>query len=223
MWRSALPAPPRPPSLPRSPSSSSSSSVHCIPLLITCIPKSRLLHAREREADITSSRLASSASGVETENGEWKRTDRRREETIRRKWRPRPWPSSTAVHDAEITPCHDHDAKKTIITSSLGKTHGERIPVHVRVSSFRITRATCYATYSSCSIKNAFRYRAPLSRERERMWRGRKERRGRNRSGERIAIEEHEPEMDRRRRRGRKATTRGKKRMEGRKPEEESV
>ena len=67
MRRTALPAPPLLP-IPSSPvrRPPSSSSVHCIPLLITCIPKSRLLHAREREADVTSS---TSASGVERGGG----------------------------------------------------------------------------------------------------------------------------------------------------------
>ena len=66
MWRTALPAPPLLPIPSPRPLPPSSSSVHCIPLLITCIPKSRLLHAREREADVTSS---SSASGVERGGG----------------------------------------------------------------------------------------------------------------------------------------------------------
>ena len=59
------------------------------------------------------------------------------------------------------------------MTSSLGKTHeGHRIPY-----ALHVTRASIH-TVPPSSIKNAFRYRAPLSRERgeetERMWRGRR-------------------------------------------------
>ena len=66
---SLLTAPPAPPFHPPSLRPPSSSSVHCIPLLITCIPKSRLLHAREREADITSSRLLEWRVEEEEEHG----------------------------------------------------------------------------------------------------------------------------------------------------------
>ena len=105
----------------------------------------------------------------------------------------------STMQDAEITPCYDAKRMTIIrITSSLGKTHEERTAPHppTQRSHYTWTPMLCH----SCSIKNAFRYRAPLSRERERereRGRGRETREesecgreGRNRSGGRFPIED---------------------------------
>ena len=110
-------------------------SVHCIPLLITCIPKSRLLHAREREADITSSRRWRLLEGVEEEE---RRRRRRSDENGHL-----PRCTTRKLHPAAPR-C---EREETIITSSLGKTHeeeGKGIPPSasgIRISTRCATRA----------------------------------------------------------------------------------
>ena len=145
MWRTALPAPPLLPIPSPRPLPPSSSSVHCIPLLITCIPKSRLLHAREREADVTSS---TSASGVERGGG-------------------------GGDYQTKMAAIFYYGARRRNYTLlRCGEDEGNDNNIVIRQNTRAkdpITQYTLHVVYytmpcHSCSIKNAFRYRAPLSK-----------------------------------------------------------